>query len=71
MKTNKNEKNTASHIKADGTPLEGVNSYGQSLLTHNEFGQSLEAEVWHFDALANPTNTSELDGRLQGARVQR
>ncbi len=54
MKTNKNEKHTESyiHIKADGTPSEGVNKYGQSLLTHDEFGQPLEAEVWYFEALA-------------------
>jgi hypothetical protein len=30
----------------------GLNKYGQRLDEYNEFGQSLEAEVWHFDALA-------------------
>jgi hypothetical protein len=30
----------------------GVNRYGQRLDEYNEFGQSLEAEAWHFDALA-------------------
>jgi hypothetical protein len=29
-----------------------LNRYGQRLDEYNEFGQSLEAEVWHFDALA-------------------
>lgn len=31
----------------------GVNKYGQRLDEYNEFGQSLEAEVWHFDGLAD------------------
>lgn len=31
----------------------GLNKYGQRLDEYNEFGQSLEAEVWHFDALAD------------------
>lgn len=30
----------------------GLNKYGQRLDEYNEFGQPLEAEVWHFDALA-------------------
>jgi hypothetical protein len=30
----------------------GLNKYGQRLDEYNEFGQSLEAEVWHFDGLA-------------------
>jgi len=29
----------------------GLNKYGQRLDEFNEFGQSLEAEVWHFDGL--------------------
>jgi hypothetical protein len=32
-------------------PVEvGLNKYGQRLDEYNEFGQSLEAEIWHFDA---------------------
>jgi hypothetical protein len=31
----------------------GLNKYGQRLDEYNEFGQSLEAEVWHFDALVD------------------
>jgi len=30
----------------------GLNKYGQRLDEYNEFGLSLEAEAWHFDALA-------------------
>lgn len=29
----------------------GLNKYGQRLDEYNEFGQSLEAEAWHFDGL--------------------
>jgi len=37
-------------------PVEaGLNRYGQRLDEYNEFGQSLEAEVWHFDALDSGT----------------
>jgi len=33
-----------------GKPLEvGLNKFGQRLDEFNEFGQSLEAEVWYFD----------------------
>ncbi len=31
----------------------GLNKYGQRLDEYNEFGQSLEAEAWHFDALVD------------------
>ena len=31
----------------------GLNKYGQRLDEFNEFGQSLEAEVWHFDGLVD------------------
>ena len=30
----------------------GLNKYGQRLDEYNEFGLSLGAEAWHFDALA-------------------
>jgi len=42
MKTNMNSKKLVEV---------GLNKYGQRLDEYNEFGQSLEAEVWHFDAL--------------------
>jgi hypothetical protein len=31
----------------------GLNKYGQRLDEYNEFGQSLEAELWHFDGLVD------------------
>ncbi|MDD2318813.1 MAG: hypothetical protein PHO83_02060 [Geobacteraceae bacterium] len=39
-------------------PVEvGVNKYGQRLDEYNEFGQSLEAEVWYFDSAVDVSDS--------------
>lgn len=42
----------AQEINTAAKPVEaGLNKYGQRLDEYNEFGQSLEAEAWYFEAL--------------------
>lgn len=43
----------------------GLNKYGQRLDEFNEFGQSLEAEVWYFAAAGDRVNGTADNGTLR------
>lgn len=76
---------TSGHLSPGKSVEAGVNKYGQRLDEYNEFGQSLEAEVWHFDSLVEvsvaplptleslirPAQVKKLAGRVAAATHRR